>query len=238
MLPRDARPPIRPEHIHPALWRAAGLHALHQATVSTGFPHLDSELPGQGWPLGSLIELACDQPGIGEVNLLRPALSRLEERRIALVHPPGEPCIHCCTNWRLDWRRLLWVTPGSTNDALWAAEQILKHDNRAILLCWAARVPPPALRRLHLAARDSGALFFLLRPSVALRQPSTAPLRLHLRPAGQGLELAIAKRQGPLCETLVTIPLYPHPHGVDHAPLDLPVSSHAQPGSQHPGLAG
>ncbi|HEU0231517.1 MAG TPA: translesion DNA synthesis-associated protein ImuA [Burkholderiaceae bacterium] len=233
-----AHPPAHPERIHPALWRAASLHAPRQDTVPTGFARLDHELPGLGWPLGSLVELVCDQPGIGEINLLRPALTRLAQRRIALVRPPGEPCTHCCTNWRLDWRRLLWITPRSANDALWAAEQILRHDSQAILLCWVDRTPSSALRRLHLAARGGTALFFLLRPETALRQPSVAPLRLRLRPAMQGLEISIIKRQGPLCDHPVSIPLHPHAHDADHAPLDLPALAGTQPGRVHPGLAG
>jgi protein ImuA len=230
--------PPHPECIHPALWRAASLHAPRQATVSTGFSGLDQELPGRGWPLGTLTELACDQPGIGEINLLRPALASLPQRRIMLVQPPGEPCIHCCINWRLDWRRLLWIAPRSASDALWAAEQVLRHDDQAILLCWIARAPSTALRRLHLAARRGAALFFLMRPAATLQQPSAAPLRLHLRPSGQGLEISVAKRQGPLCDHPVPIPFHPHVRGIDHASLDLPAPAHAQPGRRHPGLAG
>ncbi|TAM82310.1 MAG: translesion DNA synthesis-associated protein ImuA [Candidimonas sp.] len=228
---------IRPESIHPALWRASSFHTPQQATVSTGFAQLDRELPGQGWPVGSLTELAYDQPGIGEVNLLRPAMNQLTERHIVLVHPPGEPCIHCCVNWQIDWRRLLLIAPRSADDALWAAEQILRHDSRAILLCWASLVPAAALRRLHLAARDGGSLFFLLRPASTLRQPSIAPLRLRLRPTAQGLALSIAKRQGPTCNTPVSIPLYPHSRGIDHVSLDLPGLPHPRSGRPHSRLA-
>src|SRR3546814_8292766 len=52
-------------------------------------------LPGQGWPLGSLIELLPSQPGIGEIRLLQPALASLgSERSVALVRPPYEPYFH------------------------------------------------------------------------------------------------------------------------------------------------
>jgi len=34
--------------------------------VSTGAATLDALLPGGGWPLGCLVELLHDNPGIGE----------------------------------------------------------------------------------------------------------------------------------------------------------------------------
>jgi len=39
------------------------------------FRDLDAELPGGGWPQGQLIELLHDDPGIGELSLLAPALA-------------------------------------------------------------------------------------------------------------------------------------------------------------------
>src|SRR3546814_9573464 len=95
-------------------------------------------LPGQGWPLGSLIELLTSQPGIGEIRLLQPALASLgSERSVALVRPPYEPYFHSWVDWRLQTRRLLWINPQTPGDALWAAEQILTHNACAALFCWA-----------------------------------------------------------------------------------------------------
>src|SRR3546814_18792413 len=59
-----------PEHIHPALWRGSQIARPHRAVIPTGFADLDRELPGQGRPLGSLIELLPSQPGIGEISLV------------------------------------------------------------------------------------------------------------------------------------------------------------------------
>src|SRR3546814_1948070 len=72
---------VAPQRIHPALWRASQLARMPGRCVDTGFPALSAQLPGGGWPLGNLIELLIQQPGIGEMQLLRPALSDLSSRR-------------------------------------------------------------------------------------------------------------------------------------------------------------
>jgi protein ImuA len=224
-----------PERIHPALWRGSQLALARTHTVPTGFGQLDQELPGQGWPLSTLIELILGPAGIGEMNLLHPALAQLDpERSIALVHPPYTPYFHCWANWRLDAHRLLWINTQTLGDTLWAAEQTLKHNACAALLCWVPGVRSAALHRLHLIARQSDTLFILLRPQTAAQQPSTAPLRLSLRPISEGLEISIIKRRGPRCNSPVAIPLYPAHAPITapatHASLDQPLPAHAQPG--------
>src|SRR3546814_15414822 len=120
-----------PEHIHPALWRGGQIARPHRAVIPTGFADLDRELPGQGWPLGSLIELLPSQPGIGEIRLLQPALASLgSERSVALVRPPYEPYFHCWVDWRLQTRRLLWINPQTTGDSLWSAQQTRSEERR------------------------------------------------------------------------------------------------------------
>src|SRR5471030_1257360 len=83
--------PKNVEDIHPALWRGSQLAHARGKTVDTGYAALSAELPGGGWPLGTLVELLVQQPGIGEIRLLRPALAALSQRTIALVMPPHLP---------------------------------------------------------------------------------------------------------------------------------------------------
>src|SRR5690606_21468454 len=207
----------------------------------TGFAALDGELPGQGWPLGSLIELMPSQPGIGEIFLLQPALARLDtERSIALVHPPYIPYFHCWKNWRLENHRLLCINPQTPSDTLWATEQILKHNACAAVLCWASHVRLAALRRLHLIAQQTDALFILLRPQNAAQQASAAPLRLRLKPCPQGLETLIIKRRGP-CSARPVLITFPSAHARPsanprHVPLDQPVPAHTQSGRLFPAV--
>lgn len=222
-----------PERIHPALWRGSQLARSRLATISTGFTALDQELPSQGWPLSSLIELMPSQPGIGEIQLLRPALAGLSgQRSIALVHPPYPPHFHCWVNWQLGDRRLLWIRPQTPGDTLWAAEQILKHNACSALLCWADSTRPGSLRRLHLAAQQSDTLLVLLRPPAAVQQASAAPLRLSLTPTPLGLNAFIIKRRGPCSSLPIPITFYPTRSvlpSLTHAPLDQSLSAHAQP---------
>jgi len=231
-------PSVRqPESIHPALWRGSQLARSRQAAAPTGFPILDQELPARGWPLGSLIEFMPSQPGIGEIHLLRPALARLDTgRSIALVDPPYEPCFHCWLNWGLQAHRPLWIQPKTSSDTLWAAEQILKHNACSALLCWVDRLRSASLRRLHLAAQQTDMLFILLRPPSAAQQASAAPLRLSLSAWGQGVQVSIIKRRGPLCSRPLPIVLYPErmPHTMVNAhetTLDQRLPAHALPGS-------
>ena len=72
-----ARDAAAAQQAHPLLWRASQLGRAVGATTATGFPELDAELPGQGWPHRVLTELLLPHPGIGEMRLLAPALSAI-----------------------------------------------------------------------------------------------------------------------------------------------------------------
>jgi protein ImuA len=215
----------RPEHIHPALWRGSQMSHHRDQCVDTGYAALSHELPGGGWPTGSLIELMPSQPGIGEIRLLRPALKHLQKQRgVVLVQPPFPPNTACYDAWKLDPRQMLWIVPERPMDALWATEQILKNGSCAVVLCWQQVIRPESLRRLHLAAQGSNTLFFMLRPASAAQNASPAPLRITLQPASDGVILRIVKRRGPVSEHALHLkldaaapsfpPLFPY------APLD------------------
>ncbi|HEU5177810.1 MAG TPA: damage-inducible protein, partial [Burkholderiales bacterium] len=61
--------------------------------VPTGFAALDSELPGGGWPSGALTEILGSQEGIGELQLILPALAALTRagHRTVWIAPPYVP---------------------------------------------------------------------------------------------------------------------------------------------------
>jgi cell division inhibitor SulA/protein ImuA len=74
---------------NPAIWRGSDLPPPVGAVLPSGFAALDAELPGGGWPQGSLVEILADGQGIGELSLLLPALKALtrEGRGIVWILP-------------------------------------------------------------------------------------------------------------------------------------------------------
>ncbi|NJD34678.1 MAG: SOS cell division inhibitor SulA, partial [Betaproteobacteria bacterium] len=143
-------------------------------TFATGFPRLDAELPGGGWPRGALTELLAEGEGIGELGLLLPALAALTAARhaVVLVAPPH--CAHApawaAAGIRLDGLHL--VFPRRPRAALWAAVEALRCGGVAATLLWLdalfrGGLPANSLRRLPLAAGAGGGAAFCQRPAPA-----------------------------------------------------------------------
>ncbi|MFA7681241.1 MAG: translesion DNA synthesis-associated protein ImuA [Pigmentiphaga sp.] len=224
-----------PERIHGALWRASQLYRSPSRCMDTGFPALSAELPGGGWPLGNLVELLLRQPGVGELQLLRPVLSRLSaERPVMLVQPPHLPHIAAWANWGCAPSGLLWVNAQRQADALWAADQVLRSGTFGALLLWQDRIRNQTLRRLQLAAQESDTLFIVVRPLAAAEQASPSPLRLALQPTRQALNISIVKRRGPSHAGPLALKLYPDTRfsEFDHAIMDRRAFVAREPG--HP----
>jgi protein ImuA len=226
-----------PETIHPSLWRASQLARGMNRCIDTGHAALSAELPGGGWPIGSLIELLLQQNGIGELRLLQPALCNLGNRRIVLLQPPYLPQALAFAGLGLAPAQLLWITPARGADALWAAEQILRADSCGALLCWQNHVRNESLRRLHLAAQGGTALFYMLRPQAYAPDASPASLRLRLAPVSGGLQIGFAKRRGPQRDEPLLLQLPPLPSLYSrHVSVDRPAFSPAAARSISPTL--
>ncbi len=202
---------INPEHLHPSLWRASQLARSFARCVSTGHPALDNQLPGGGWPTGSMTDLHTQQPGVGELRLLAPALSAVADRQIAFLQPPHPPQALALAGMGIPPESALWLRADRTADALWAAEQVLRSGSCGALLFWQNQVRPESQRRLTLAAQEGETLFFMLRPLAAAQDPSPAPLRLALRPRAGGLEVGFVKRRGPQRDEPLFLPMQINP---------------------------
>ena len=179
------------------VWRGDALARLPEAGIATGYPELDAELPGGGWPSGCLTEFLADQHGIGELTLLLPALRALSAQGgwLALVAPPWLPHAPAWAATGIALERLVVVQAG--RQAAWCCEQLLLSGGFAAVLAWPeAGIDARALRRLQVAAEGRPALACLWRPAAAVGMPSSAPLRLALTPAGAGLSVRILKRRG------------------------------------------
>jgi protein ImuA len=173
-------------------------------TLASGFPALDAELPGGGWPRGALTELLAEHEGIGELGLLLPALAALTAagQAVVLIAPPH--CAHApawaAAGIRLDC--LHRVFPRRPHDALWAGVEALRCGGVAATLLWLdvlfrGYLPANSLRRLQVAAGEGGGVAFCFRPLQLAVAASPAPLRLQLQPAGRQLRVHLLKRRGP-----------------------------------------
>lgn len=217
---------LQAEAIHRDLWRASQLASAHGRTVASGHEALDAELPGGGWPAGSLVEVMVPQPGCGELRFLTPLLAAAAQRPVFLLQSPHRLQPAALSWWGLGHENVRVLRPVSSADALWAGEQILRAGTTGALLFWQAQVRADALRRLHLAAQRSETLFFVFRPMAAASAPSPAPLRIALEPAAGGLNVTFVKRRGPHRDDPVFVPLSPSPVLLNrHAPLDRRTSA-------------
>ena len=198
----------------PNLWRASELPGLRGGIkadgIGSGFPALDEALFDRGWPRGGLVELLLDDPGVGELSLLGPALALLsttEERLVAWIAPPFVPYPPALGAAGIDVSKVLMVHPDNHADALWAFEQVLKTGACSALLGWLAEreLKFAEIRRLQFAARQGRTWASLFRPATAAASASPAELRLRLwprRPVSRsahrwgGLRLDIVKRRG------------------------------------------
>ena len=207
------------------VWRASQMAVCRTATCSTGFEIIDAELPSRGWPRSALIELLLQQPGIGEMQLLKPVLTQLSAtQKIVLVQPPYLPQAMACKSWGIHTDNLLWIKTAGAADALWATEQILKNGCGGAVVLWQTNVRNESLRRLHLAAQSTDTWLWLMRPLTARMDSSPAQLRIALRPAAGGISLKIVKRRGPLSGQrlfipLATMPASRHPSEQENAPV-------------------
>lgn len=187
---------------NPHIWRPGSTPVRRGEVLPTGFAELDSLLGG-GWPPGALTELLLDGQGIGELRLLMPALraSQLSGARghrrqqSCWIAPPYIPYAPALARHGLSLAQLLIVSPESSADALWAMEQALQSNTCAAVLCWIDSIGRQSVRRLQLAAEESGSRGFLLRPARFARQASTAPLRIRLARAADSLQLDLLRNR-------------------------------------------
>jgi hypothetical protein len=206
--------PALAELLHnPLLWRGDSL-ARTNDVIGSGFAALDAELPGGGWPQGTLTELLFDEEGIGELRLLAPALKRLAQGgdAIVLAGPPHIPYAPAFAGCGIDPGRVTVIDADGRN-CWWAAEQVLRANSAGALLFWPEAASDQRERRLQLAAQEGATLAFLFTGTARAAQPSPAPLRIRLARAGKHLLIDVFKRRGGmmnkplLLEVSVTPPL-------------------------------
>jgi protein ImuA len=211
------------------VWRGDRFAAPLQPALPTGYPALDAELPGGGWPAAGLTELLLASFGSGEWRLLAPALRLQAARRpIVCIAAPLQPYAPALQALGLPLQQFVWIAPATPTDAAWATEQALRSGSCGAVLWWGDGTPP-MLRRLHLAARENDSPLIALRPHTAQVQSSPAPLRLACAAApGERLRLWVFKRRGPAQSSplLLDLPAVP---GLFRHPVLEPADAVARP---------
>ena len=186
---------------NPRIWQGqAGEQSL--PGLASGYPKLDRQLPGGGWPQNALTEILLEHYGSGELKLLMPALAHLSRPRddateagwITWVAPPFAPYPPALEQWGVNLSRVLIVRPKKPSETLWAAEQALSSGNCAAVLLWPQALDDAASRRLQLAAEKGQSWGIAFRSLKARSQPSAAALRIRL--SAGGTDLGILKSRG------------------------------------------
>ncbi len=178
-------------------------------TIGCGFPALEEELYGSGWPLGSTIEFLSDATGLGAMGLFLPAMQKLSEqgRWLTFIAPPYIPYAPLLEARGINSGQVLLVHPNSREDLLWSTEQALRSTTCSAVFSWlgAGKYRYSELRKLQLAASSSDSLSVLFRPTEAAQSHAPASLRLQMREYRQ---VHILKQRG----------------GNQHIDVDLPPS--------------
>ena len=209
---------------HP-VWRGGALAPGPGRTVPTGFAALDRELPGAGWPRGALTEILGQREGVGELQLILPALAALSAggHRVVWLAPPHLPYAPALAAAGVNLEHLSVVRAPGRRDGLWAAEQVLREGGCHALLAWFHDIRYAELRRLAVAAEaGQGAFVALFRPAQAAHEASPACLRIAFEPAPEGLAVRILKRRGALLARPLGIKIERPVHAVGSTSLSVP----------------
>jgi cell division inhibitor SulA/protein ImuA len=179
----------------PQLWRGrARVH--HEAVEATGHAALDHYLPGGGLPRAALTELIVP-PGTLELRFLLPLCVRLSaQAQLALVAPPWVPNAMALAAHEVCIQSLWCVQASSDRDALWSAEQLLRAQHFALVVCWQRQGDERASKRLQLAAEQAQRTAILCLPTQARHMLSSAAVRIELKPHEGELALTVSKCRG------------------------------------------
>jgi len=202
--------PISPENV-PHVWRAPELARAAEKVRATGHAGLDAQLPGGGWPCGSLVEVLQASPGRHVWQLLLPTLAQATHEEggpVVLVDAPHVPFGPALAAQGLAPERLLNVRTKNSQTALWAGEQALRCADVVALLAWLPRCRTTDLHRLHLAAAQQGKLLFVFRGLGARSESSPARVRIEIEESEE-LRVHLLKRRGPPLAVPIELPAQP-----------------------------
>jgi len=193
------------------MWRAPELARVGEKIVATGHASLDAQLPGGGWPCGSLVEILQSREGRHVWQLLLPALAKAtgeEGGPIVLVDPPHLPFGPALKAQGLSSEHLLRVNTRAGRSALWASEQALRCADVVALMAWLPHCRGTDLHRLHLGAAQQGKLLFVFRGVDVRGESSPARVRIEIEESDE-LRVRLLKRRGPPLASAIALPSHP-----------------------------
>ena len=161
------------------LWHAGRSAKINADGEPTGHVALDALLPQGGWPRRALTELLLPADGVGELDLLFPALARMTQagQPVMVIAPPYIPYAPAWQAAGMDLSQVE-IVDASPRDALWAFEQCLRSGACAAVLGWPQQADTQSLRRLQVAADSGDCLGFAFRDRKHVANASPAALRM------------------------------------------------------------
>lgn len=182
---------------NPLLWRGGEISRAKIEGISTGYENLDDILPARGWPVNSLVEVICSRWGMGELQLLLPALMSLsrQSRRLVWIAPPFVPYAPGLLSQGLAIEQVVVIPVDKVaTSTAWTMEKILKTQSCGVAMSWPKRIQDKTIRRLQLAAETGNSLGFLFR--TVETKSSAAAMRIRINSIPQGLQIEVLKARG------------------------------------------
>jgi hypothetical protein len=202
---------------NPNLWRGCDMAGQGSHGHSTGFPQLDSILPGKGWPQKGLMEVISPQWGMGELQLLLPLMRSVIDsgKWILWISPPHSVYAPALVQAGIDTNQILVVKiDASCKDALWSMEKAFQTENCGLVLAWQNWLPGTVLRRLQLAADTGNTLGVIFKQNECKHSPS--PTRLQIKESSlqkdhfSTAQVTVLKARGNFRSLSTDIDLYSH----------------------------
>ncbi|HDZ39618.1 MAG TPA: translesion DNA synthesis-associated protein ImuA [Marinobacter sp.] len=181
------------------IWQGHRHNKTTQPAEPTGYPVLDNQLGGIGWPRGALSECLLDAPGIGELSLLTPLMQRLSMagKTVFWLNPPHTPYAPALARENINLDQVVMIHTQNKGDLLWTLENCLRSPVTGLVMAWPGKLATREIRRLQLAAEAGSNVCVLFRERRYAEQNSPAALRLELEPGDQqSLKVSVVKRRG------------------------------------------
>ena len=173
--------------------RADELSAIKRAFWPTGLPQLDEPLHG-GFPKGALAEMVAAQRGSGSALLMAALIHRgLDENKfVAMID--GQDSLDV-TQLGEDLSHLLWMRCRSTEEAMKAADLLLRDGNLPLVLLDLVSNPAAQLRKIPATTwyrfqrliEQTSTVCVVLTPRVMVA-PAQVRITLHSRFSMSALE--------------------------------------------------